>query len=303
MGIDPSLFSIERRVDSTVVTLRIPHQLKPVEIISRIKERIIKDVQELPPFPASINRIMELCNDPDSSLDAISGGIMSDPALSSGVIKLSNSAAFISGKRIENVFEAVRILGLRNIRSMIMASSARRIIEQRYGQYEKIWDHSNRVACYARYIGQSYYDSGVAEKASLAGLLHDLGKIILLATDSSTAKKISEQFKDRMLITETFMEEISIGISHSTIGGLVAEGWNFPEYLVDAIRLHHAPLNATKASEPVVHVVYLANMISGIEANKYEYHYLYENILEHYRLLDQKSFDALHATLRNLYKT
>jgi uncharacterized domain HDIG len=303
IGIEPSLFSIESDNHSTTVALRIPRLLKPCDIISKIKDRIINDIKDLPPFPSNIIRIMELCDDPDSSFDAIAEGIMSDPALTAGMMKLSNSAGFISGKRIENVFEAVRILGLRNIRSMVMASGARRIIEQRYAQFEEIWDHSNRVACYARYIGQAYHGSGVAEKASLAGLLHDLGKIILLAADPGTAKKIAEQVKDRKLITETFMEEISIGISHSTIGGIIAEKWNFPDYLVNAIRSHHDPLSASKADEHVVHAVYLANMFSGIEERKYEYDYLYESILEKYRLPDEKAFDELHATLKNEYKS
>ena len=250
IGIDQSLFRIESGDHSTTVSLTIPRLLKPRDIITQIKDRILHDIKDLPPFPANVVRIMDLCDDPDSSFDAIADGIMSDPAITTGVMKLSNSAAFISGKRIENVLEAVRILGIRNIRSMVLASGARRIIEQRYARYEEIWEHSNRVAGYARSIGLSHNGAGVAEKASLAGLLHDLGKIILLATDPGTVEKIAKQVKDRKLITETFMEEISIGISHSTIGGLVAEKWNFPDYLVDAIRRHHDPLNAPWQMNP-----------------------------------------------------
>jgi HD-like signal output (HDOD) protein len=303
IGIDQSLFRIESGDHSTTVELKIPRLLKPRDIISQIKDRILHDINDLPPFPANVVRIMDLCDDPDSSFDAIAEGIMSDPALTTGVMKLSNSAGFISSKRIENVFEAVRILGIRNIRLMVMASGARRIIEQRYARYEEIWDHSNRVAGYARSIGQAYHGAGIAEKASLAGLLHDLGKIILLAADEATAKKIAEHVRSRRLITETFMEEITIGISHSTIGGLVAEKWNFPDYLVDAIRRHHDPLNAAKANEQEVHAVYLANMFCGIETGKYEYHYCYESILEKFRLPDESAFDELHARLKKDYES
>jgi len=186
---------------------------------------------------------------------------------------------------------------------MVLASGARRIIEQRYARYEVIWEHSNRVAGYARSIGMTYHGAGVADRAALAGLLHDLGKIILLAADAGTAKKIAEQVKDRKLITETFMEEITIGISHSTIGGLVAEKWYFPDYLVEAIRCHHDPVSTAKAYEPVVDTVYLANMFCGIETGKYEYLYCYESILDKYRLPDESAFDTLHATLKDNYKS
>ena len=303
IGIDQSLFKIESDGHSTTAVLRIPRLLKPRDIISRIKERILLDIKDLPPFPASVVRILDLCDDPSSSFDDISDGIMSDPALATGVMKLSNSAAFISGMRIENVFDAVRILGIRNVRSMVLASGARRIIEQRYARYEVIWEHSNRVAGYARSIGMTYHGAGVADRAALAGLLHDLGKIILLAADAGTAKKIAEQVKDRKLITETFMEEITIGISHSTIGGLVAEKWYFPDYLVEAIRCHHDPVSTAKAYEPVVDTVYLANMFCGIETGKYEYLYCYESILDKYRLPDESAFDTLHATLKDNYKS
>lgn len=301
IGIDLSLFRIDSGDHSTTVSLKIPHMLKPREITTKIKERILIDIEGLPPFPASATRIMDLCNDPDSSLDVIADAIMSDPAIITGVMKLSNSAAFITGKRIENVIEAVRILGIRNIRSMVLASSARRIIDERYARYEEIWEHSNRVAAYARTIALSYNGPAIAEKASLAGLLHDLGKIILLATDPGTVATIAKQARDRKLITETFMEEITIGISHSTIGGLVATKWNFPDYLVDAIRSHHDPLNAAEANEPVVRAVYLANMLSGMETGKYEYHYCHEEVLEKFRLAEETALNELHASLKKKY--
>lgn len=303
IGIDTSLFAIESGGHATTVALRIPREIKPGSVVSVVKDRIIRDITELPPFPANIVRIMELCDDPNSSFDVIAGGIMSDPALTSGVLKLSNSAAFVSGKRIESVYDAVRILGIKNVRSMVMASGARRIMEQRYSRYEEIWEHSNRVACYARHIGQKYHGAGVVERASLAGLLHDLGKIILISAEPATAKKIREESKNRMMITETFMEEIAIGISHSTIGGMVAEGWNFPQYLVEAIRCHHDPLKASPASEAVVSAVYLANMFCGIEARKYEYHYIYESILDKYQLGSEKDFNDYHAVLKKSYET
>ncbi len=301
IGIDPSHFTIVSDKHSTTVGLRIPAQIKPGIIVSAVKERILKDITELPPFPANIVRIMDLCDDPNSSFDAIGGAIMSDPALTSSVLKLSNSAAFVSGKHIENVFEAVKVLGIKNIRAMVMASGARQIMEQRYARYEEIWEHSNRVACYAKHIGQQFHGAGVVERAYLAGLLHDLGKIILVAAEPKTAKKIAEEARSRLLITETFMEEIAIGISHPAIGGMVAEGWNFPEYLVEAIRRHHDPLGSSASSEAVVDVVYLANMFCGIETRKYEFQYIYESILQRYQLQDEKAFDAYHAILKKTY--
>ncbi len=303
IGIDPSLFKIESVAQSTVVTLEIPREIKPGGIVSVIKDRILRDITDLPPFPANIVRIMELCDDQDSSLDVIADGILSDPALTTSILKLSNSAAFVTAKRIETVNEAVKILGIKNIRSLIMASGARHILEQRYSMYEEIWDHSTKVACYARLIAQKFHGQSAVERASLAGLLHDLGKIILISTDPATARRIAEETKNRELITETFMEEIAIGISHSAIGGLVAEKWHFPGYLAVAIQCHHDPLKASSANEAVVDSVYLANMFCGIEARKYAFHYIYESILQKYRLSDDKAFNEYHEVLKKTYRS
>ncbi len=303
IGIDPALFKIESVAQSTAVTLEIPREIKPGGTVSVVKDRILKDITDLPPFPANIVRIMGLCDDQDSSLDVIAEGILSDPALTTSILKLSNSAAFVTAKRNETVNEAVKILGIKNIRSLIMASGARRILEERYSMYEEIWDHCTKVACYARLIAQKFHGQGAVEHASLAGLIHDLGKIILISTDPATVKRIAEETKNRELITETFMEEIAIGISHSTIGGLVAEKWNFPGYLAEAIQCHHDPLKASPANEAVVNSVYLANMFCGIETRKYAFHYIYGSVLEKYQLSDEKAFKEYHEFLKKSYSS
>ena len=302
IGIEPGMFRIDSVKNATRVGLMIPKKLKPQEIVTEIKRRMGEEIRELPPFPESAARIMQMCDDPDVSMDFISEGILSDPALASSVLKLSNSAAFITGKRIGNVSEAVKILGLQNIRSMVMVSGTHKVMSEKYSQYEEIWEHSNRVACYARHIGQKFHNAAVADKASTAGLLHDLGKIILLAADKEMARKIAEQVKVRMLITETFMEEISIGISHATLGGHIVSLWNFPDYLVESIQKHHSPMSASGEHEPVVHSVYLANMLCGIESHKYDYYYCYEAILEKYRLADPDEFEAFHESLKKLFE-
>ncbi len=132
MGIAPSRFNIASTGGSTAVSLTIPARLKPVEITTKIKDEIISRVEGIPIFPENTLRLLELCDDPGSSMEIIAGEITKDPALSADVQKLSNSAGFVSGNKIEGVLDAVKNLGLQNVKSILMASSARRILLERF---------------------------------------------------------------------------------------------------------------------------------------------------------------------------
>ncbi|MBN2159494.1 MAG: HDOD domain-containing protein [Spirochaetes bacterium] len=302
MGINPRNYKIEKLAKTTQTTLDIPAVLKPGEITTKVKLHILKEIEGIPTFPENIVQLQRLCHDPKSSIDMIVKRLKLDPALSADVIKLSNSAGFAPGTRIEDIKTAVVIIGLKNLDGILVASNARRILNERYSSFEMIWEHCNRVAFYAWNIAMSFRESAIIENVYMAGLLHDLGKIILLATDKKLVKKIAGIVKNRK-ITTTTMEEISIGISHSTIGSLIAERWNFPEYLVEAIRHHHSPFNCSEKYRDVVYTIYLANMMAGIEDRRYSFFYIEESILERFELTDQSRFNEFHERLKGKYES
>ncbi len=302
MGVNPDDFKIETDGKVTRTSLVIPRELRSTEITTDIKSRIVQEIEGLPTFPEHVTKLIEMCTNPDTSIEAISEQIMLDPAITADVIKLSNSAGFITGKRIESVPSAVMTIGLKNVKAILMASNARKIMNERYTHYEQIWEHCNKVAAYARFLAAFTQKNSVQENAFMAGLLHDLGKIILLSTDLELVKSISDIVRDRKLMTSAVMEEISIGISHSEIGGMVALKWQFPEYLIDAISCHHAPHSGNTAHHDLVFVVYLANLYVGIEDRKYSYYYADELVLDHLGIHSQEDFDALHQKLKDKYE-
>ncbi len=302
MGIDPNYFKIQSNNILTETSLLIPRELRPSLIISNLKDKIISDVKGIPTFPQHVIELQKLCSDPDSTIEGISKKIMMDPALSSDVIKLSNSAGFVPGKRIETVNTAVMTIGLKNVNAILTTINARKILSDRYSKFEQIWDHCNKVAMYARQISINLKLHKMADFSFLAGLLHDLGKIILLSTDKKLVMNIDDETKERKIRTSTIMEEISIGISHSSIGYLIAQKWNFPEYLIEAIKHHHSPLNAGEKYKDVIYIVYLANMICGIEEKKYYFYYLDNTVLERYDIIKEKDFVLFHSTLKKKFE-
>ena len=300
-GIDESLFNIETDGKSTNTTFRIPFQLKSPILTTQVKEKIINEVSGLPTFKEHIIELQKLCKDPDVVIEDVAVKIMQDPALSADILKLSNSAGFITGKRIESIEEAVMIIGLKNIYDIIIVTGARGILEIRYPKFEQIWSHCNKTALYAKYIAMNFGLNKIKEKAYLGGLLHDVGKIILLATDTDLTNWISDIVKDRKIRTSTVMEEVSIGISHSSIGELMSKKWNFPDYLNETIKFHHSPLCADEEYSEIVFVVYLANMFCGIETRKYSYFFLEDTVLERFNITSESQFEQLHTKLKNMH--
>ncbi len=301
MGIDPDCFRIDTEGSNTVTSVIIPDELRDSHVTGRIKKDILDEIKGIPTFPENVVSLLNLCNDSEASIDEIARRIMMDPALTTDVIKLSNSAGFFPGRKIENVLAAIMTIGLKNVRAILMASNARRILDQRYSSFEEIWKHCNKTAVYARHIAMRYNARSIAENAFMAGLLHDLGKIILLSTELDLVEKIANTVRNRKIVTTTVMEEISIGVSHPTIGSLIAEKWNFPDYLVDAICHHHSPLSARPQHRDTVFTVYLANMLCGIEDRRYYYYYIEEAVLERFDLLDEKKFRDFHESMKKVY--
>ncbi len=298
MGVDPKNLTVKSERGVTVAALRVPVNLKPQEITTEIKRQILGKINGIPTFPKTIVKLIGLCDDPDSTIEAIAATIERDPALASDVVRLSNSAGFISGKRVYNVVDAVKTIGLKNVRALLMVSSARSIMDSRYEKFEEIWEHCNNVSLYARFISQDYRLSVRVENIVTAGLLHDLGMIGLLSADLALMQKIAAITSDRKIINSTVLEEVSIGIGHSALGGLIARRWNFPDYLIEAIQHHHSPLDASEEFRDIVFTVYLANMLVGIEERKYEHPFIEELVLERFDLAAEGRLQSYHEKLK-----
>ncbi len=284
IGVAPSALQLVARDNFTSMQLRLPESFKPVEITTEIKRRILNDVKGIPTFPETIERLIAMCDDENTSIECIAEEIEKDPAITADVVRLSNSAGFISGKRIYNVADAVKTVGLKNVRALLLVCSARKIIDTRYKKFEEIWEHCNRVSAYSRYLAHEYHLLSRFENIAIAGLLHDLGMIVLLSTDINLVKSIASLTRDKKLINSTILEEVYIGLSHSTLGGIIARRWNFPDYLIEAIQHHHSPFDASTEFHDVVYAVYLANMLVGIEEKKYEYYFIENAVLKRFKL-------------------
>jgi HD-like signal output (HDOD) protein len=302
-GIGVNSLDIRSNERMTQTSLTVPFQLKPSAIVNKIQQQILDEVDSLPTFPENILELDNLCKNKNVDLNLIAHRISMDPSLAASILKLSNSAAFIGRKRIETIHEAVARIGLKNLRVIIIASSARGILDNRYSSFRQIWDHCNKTAYYAQQVAINNGLHSISQNVYLAGLLHDLGKIVLLSASSALSEWIFTLSRSRGMRSSTAIEEISLGVSHSTIGEKISKKWNLPEYLVEAIAFHHAPLSGKKELQDIVFITYLADKLCNIEDKKSDFYYLEEEVLDRYNINNELLFEKFHKELNDSYSS
>lgn len=223
-----------------------------------IAQRILKEVRDLPPFSAIANRALKLTNDPRSSAVDISRVISYDPAFTARVLRMANSAYYGFARKVTTVSEAIVILGYETLKSVVLALTLQNFYDREIKGYglEKgeLWKHSVGCALAARLIANQVKYPNI-EEAFIAGLLHDVGKVLLNLFVKEELYQIIEMAGSQGLSFAEAEKRI-LGFDHQEIGAKVANKWNFNDKIVEAIQYHHRPDRAKKDPDltAIVHV-------------------------------------------------
>ena len=194
----------------------------------------------LPSPPHVFNKLLDVCRDPDSSIAELADIIGSDAALTSKLIMAVNSAAFTSNQPINNLQQAISMVGHDQVKTMVLTSSIQQLfsglVNSRKKTVCKLWLDSLYCATFAKSIAQALnYEQH--QDAYLAGLLHDYGQIALEA-------RFRDQYVDILnskTEDEIVLKEIStFGVSHTDLGADILERWpSLNPAIADAARFHH----------------------------------------------------------------
>lgn len=295
-GIGIDSFKIETVENNTIASLSVPMQLKRSEEVNKIYDKIRKELDNIPSFPDSINQVIKLCDDPDSDTGRISSLIEKDPALTTSIVRMANSNSFSLGKKITGIKQAMTIIGIKNVRDLALAISSREILNEQYKVLGDVWKHSEKCAGYSRLIAKETQLPKLADSVYLGGLLHDLGKIILLAINEKIYKSIESKTTNAASV-----EEITLGLSHAVVGAELATHWNFPDEIVDIIRHHHSVFAGNEKNIQQISIVHLADAFIQKEDKKQGFIYIDETAKSRLGLKTQNELDALHQKIKNLY--
>jgi putative nucleotidyltransferase with HDIG domain len=192
---------------------------------------------KIPSPPLVVTKVLHMLKDPDFSVRQLSRIISDDPSLASRTLALSRSARYAQRRQPKTVHEAILILGLQTLRNIVLATAAQSFLARNSKLAAKLWSHSLGAALAARILSQRS-GFGDAELAFLAGLLHDVGEMVLLNGDPRGFERIVEEVQQNKtsLIDK---EKHTYAFDHASIGVALLEFWNIDAQISDAVLRHH----------------------------------------------------------------
>lgn len=220
-----------------------------------VAKKRVQLIKNLPTLPGMIEKISKAVESKRFSAADVGKLISRDQVLTAKVLKLANSAFFGFSRKVGSLTQALVLLGFDVVKGLILTSSVFDLMKNRD---QALWRHSMGVATCASIIA-GVCELPEAEEVSLAGLLHDLGKVVIRAHMPEDSAAIAE-LVERESIPVREAEAKVLGFSHVEVGMWLAESWKLPENLTEPIRYHHNPAASRKA--PVVTaVVHLSDVL------------------------------------------
>jgi putative nucleotidyltransferase with HDIG domain len=227
---------------------------------------IVGRISNLPTPSVVFTEVTKMISDPNIATGDIARVISNDPALSAKVLKLTNSSFYGIPRTITNVKQAIVILGLEVVKSLVLSASVFDMFSKKYDLdnifFEHFWKHSLSVAFMSRIISRLHKSSLDidSEMTFSEGLLHDIGKLIIISQfpkERGAINSIVIQEPDK---SQSQAEEQILGFSHADIGGYLCSKWNLPDIFCEAIMNHHDA--ACVSSDPNTALVHLSNYLA-----------------------------------------
>ena len=228
--------------------------------------RIAGGILDLPTLPTVVAKIVELVDNPRTDASTLSRLIASDPALTARMLKLANSAYYGFPRRIGTINLAIVVLGFNTVRDLAVSASLvdRLNMGGPAGMgMSDFWEHSVSTAIAARMIQRECGHRAVGE-AFVAGLLHDIGRLVIARYVSDEHERITQALEDGKNYLWVIEHQV-LGMSHAEVGGMLVRRWNLPDSICDAISMHHHPMEMDRPDmlTGIVHVAeHLAHLVS-----------------------------------------
>jgi putative nucleotidyltransferase with HDIG domain len=237
--------------------------IKDVENDSYTVDKIIEKLGDLPSAPPILSKAIRLTSNLDSNIAEISRSITADQSISAKVVRMSNSPAYARTTRVSTLDEGIRVLGFNQLKSIIITASTFQMFENciHADMAADLWSHSLSTAIGSRIVAERLTALN-KDEAYLAGLLHDIGKLVLLKTAPNVYAEVIEIVKNSH--TEFVIEEQKeLEFDHTDVGAALLEKWSFPRNILTAVANHHkCNLADASAAEQLARVVALADSVS-----------------------------------------
>jgi len=224
---------------------------------------LIKGSIRLISLPEIFIKINEMVDDPASSASDVGKVISQDPALTARLLKIANSPLYGFPSKIDTVSRSITIIGMRGIRDLVLASSTIEVLSRFSSELidmQYYWRHSICCAVYARLLAIQCNALHI-EPYFVAGLLHDIGQLIILRKLPEMAREAHLRAADDGLPLFQVEQEV-IGFDHASVGAELLRFWRLPANILDAVACHHRPGQAQESPMSAA-IVHIANCIAA----------------------------------------
>jgi len=248
-------------------------------------EQVIDKIDRLKPVSSVGNRVMEIVNDPTSSMRDIVDVIQYDLSITANVLKICNSSYFGFRQKISSIQQAVSLIGMDKIANLIVLENSSNNFTDAQNGYDleegELWRYSVASALIAQDIAEKKHLPDVSHLFTSA-LLKDIGKVVLNTYIKDSFNHIIKLVENNDYSFTEAEKEI-IGFDHAELGAFIAEKWDFDPAMVNIIRNHHDP-NKAAVNDLSIPVVYLADSICmmigiGVGSDGLCYRY-YQNVID-----------------------
>ncbi len=302
IGLNEDCFSIDTDDGETVAAITVPFSQVHLEQLDALTQILVREVETLPQFPENIVTLQRLLEDPNHEINDIAREISVDPSMTADLLKLVNSAQFMLPKRVDNIVEAVKLVGTKGVRNLLYSYGTQKVLGEKYSEMRSMWNHAYRAAFYAYILAKSFKrKKELLDDVYVGGILHDLGQIVIASLHPDLLDRITRVCREKG-IPAKLLEDFSVGLNHAEVGALIARKWNFPEQLVSAIRYHHEPLQAPAAHRDIVYSVYLANAICDMERDRVGFEQFQPVVLKDFGIETEEQLRKIQERLSHAFE-
>ena len=231
-------------------------------------KKIVSQIESLPSLPSIYTEIMAEMQSDDPSIRNVATIIGKDVSMTAKILQVVNSVFFGLPQRIGNPQQAVMLLGLDAIKSLVLSVKIFSEFSQReysWFDLDKVFDHSISVSSFAKAIVKfEKMNADLVNYSLMAGLLHDLGKLVLATNFKDTYQKVLVESRnsDQKLWE---LEYATFGTSHAEIGAYLMGLWNLENPIIEAIAFHHCPSKSAASQLGLLTIVHVANALDHEE--------------------------------------
>ena len=299
IGLTEENFQILCENGETITRIILPINEKMQRELSTASHEFVKLVDDIPQFPESIMKINRLINDSSTKMSEIAMAISSDVSLTTDLLRLVNSVTFALASPCRSIADAVKLVGIRGIKNMLLSVGSVKQLDGLGGKSQKtLWTHAYRVAFYSYNLARNFCpaDREIIDDSYICGLLHDIGKLIFATAHPEFMENASEICRQRNLSADIF-EKLLAGVNHSEVGALITEKWNFPDIIISVIRHHHEPDMAPPSIKKLTSLVYLADMISHYQTHEVDYYQFDLDVLKMFGIGSESQLSKISEKL------